>query len=129
MKDYISGNARVVGDQMADGYDPPSTSLHPPGDQLAPLVLHIQPDTSRLDAAVERAGRAVARVTAAVHAVAAMSDTSKHSQRCPVWLGRAKAVGVERCGCWILRDAERVVLTVLAALDGATETEGATDGR
>ena len=101
--------------------------LPPAGDDLEPLVHHVRPDTSRLDAAVERAGRAVARVTAAVHAVAALSDVSKHSQRCPVWLGRAKAVGVERCGCWILRDAERVVTTVLAALDDSTE--GATDGR
>lgn len=71
---------------------------------------------------VERADKRAA----AVEAVALMSPRDKHSQMCPYWRGRAKNVGLDKCNCWIVRNAGRVVDTVLAAL--AQPAEGASAG-
>jgi hypothetical protein len=60
----------------------------------------------------------------AVRARAEESPANKHSQMCPVWTGRSQNVGVDRCNCWILRNAEHVVDVVLAALDGPAKIIG-----
>jgi len=58
-------------------------------------------------------------VTAAGYAVAAMTRRSQHGQLCPVWTDKAS---VDRCNCWVLRNAAVAARTALdahqKALDG-----------